>query len=193
MDVTQSALQGDRRLVLAGLRVREALLARAAVVTAATGLVVAVAAAAMALDFTPESWPPVLAGLLLTGLIYAAIGVLAGALLDALPATYLILFLAMTDLGVVQTPMFHTSPAPFAWLLPGYAPSRVMIAGAYEHGFAATGDLMLALAWCAALATAVYLVLRHALCTRSPDADPASHDRQILFAGSSRRDSTLRP
>jgi hypothetical protein len=191
--VTQSALQGDRRLVLAGLHVREALLARVAVVAAATGLVVAVAAASMALDFTPASWLPVLAGLVLTGLIYAALGVLAGVLLDALPATYLILFLAMTDLGVVQTPMFHASPAPFAWLLPGYAPSRVMIAGAYEHGFDATGDLMLALGWCVALAAVVYLILRRALGERSPDADPTSQDRQILFAGSSRPDSTLWP
>jgi hypothetical protein len=179
--VTQSALQGDRRLVLAGLRMREALLARVAVIAAATGLVAAVAAAAMAVDFTPASWPPVLAGLALTGLIYAAIGVLAGVLLDALPATYLILFLVMTDLGVVQTPMFHASPPRLAWLLPGYAPSRVMIAGAYEHGFAATGDLLFALAWFALLATAAYLFLRHVLGARSPDAEPIS--RPITAGG----------
>jgi hypothetical protein len=182
--VTQSAVQGDRRLVLAGLRVRETLLARVAVIAAATGLVVAVAAAAMAVDFTPASWPTVLVGLALTGLIYAAIGVLAGVLLDALPATYLILFLVMTDLGVVQTPMFHASPAPFAWLLPGYAPTRVMIAGAYEHGFAAAGDLLFALAWFATLATAGYLVLRHAVGARRPDAEPTS--RPITAGGVSR-------
>jgi hypothetical protein len=170
--VTQAALQGDRRLVLAGMRAREALLARIAVLAAATGLVVAVAAAVMALNFTPASWPAVIAGLLLTGLIYAAVGVLAGVLLDALPATYLILFLAMTDLGVVQTPMFHTAPPPLAWLLPGYAPTRVMIAGAYGHGFFATSDLLLALAWSVVLATVSYLVLRHALGARRPDADP---------------------
>jgi hypothetical protein len=56
--VTHSALQGDRRLVLAGFRAREAVLARLLVVTAATLLAVAVSAAIMAIVFTPASWPP---------------------------------------------------------------------------------------------------------------------------------------
>ena len=69
--VTHSALQGDRRLVLAGFRAREAVLARLLVVTAATLLAVAVSAAIMATVFTPASWPPVIAALLLTGRISA--------------------------------------------------------------------------------------------------------------------------
>lgn len=159
--VMQSALQGDRRLVAAGLRAGEAVFARLLVLSAATLLVVAVSAVT-ALDSTPASWPPLIAALVLTGLIYAAIGALAGVILDKLAATYLILFLVLTD-SIVQTPMFHAAPGRFAVLLPGYAPTRVLIDGAFSHTFHAAADLLLALAWAAALALAVYLVLRRAV------------------------------
>ena len=161
--VMQSALQGDRRLVVAGYRAGEAVFARMVVVVAATGIAVLVAAVVTGLNVTIESWPPVIGAFVLIGLIYAAIGALVGALLDKLAATYLILFLAMTDLGVVQTPMFHASPTSWAPLLPGYGPTRVMFDGAYSTQFHAGGELALSIAWAAGLAVAVYLVLRRAL------------------------------
>ena len=163
--VTHSALEGDRRLVLAGFRAREAVLARLLVMSAATVLAVTVSALIMAVVFTPASWPPVIAALVLTGLTYGAIGALVGALLDKLPATYLILFLIMSDLGVVQSPMFHATPVSFAWLLPGYASDRLLYAGAFSPSFHAAGVLVLALGWLAALALAVYLVFRRAVGT----------------------------
>lgn len=165
--VMQSALQGDRRLVLAGYRERHVVLARMAVLATATVAVVAVSALLMALNFTPASWSPVIVALVLAGLIYAAIGALAGALLDRLPATFLILFLSMTDFGVVQTPMFHPKPATAAWLLPGYGPTRAMFDGAYSTSFHAAGELAIALGWLIALAVAVYVVLRHSLGARA--------------------------
>ncbi len=165
--VMQSALQGDRRLVVAGFRASEAVLARMAVVLAVTGIAVTVAAVVTGLKVTIVSWPPVIAALILTGLIYAGIGALVGVLLDKLDATYLILFLAMTDLGVVQTPMFHARPATWAPLLPGYGPTRVMFDGAYSSHFHATGELLIALAWAVGLALAVYLVLRRSLGART--------------------------
>ena len=90
--VMQSALQGDRRLVLAGFRPSEAITARLVAVVAATVLVVAVSAIVTAFAFEPASWIPFLAGLTLIGVIYAALGALIGAVLDKLAATYLILF-----------------------------------------------------------------------------------------------------
>jgi hypothetical protein len=165
--VTHAALQGDRRLVLAGFRARETVLARLLVLGAATLLAVVVSAAIMALVFTPVAWPPVIGALVLSGLIYAAIGALVGALLDKLPATYLILFLVMTDLGVVQSPMFHATPVSFAWLLPGYSLDRLLYAGAFGHGFHAAGVLLIALGWLTALALGVYFVLRRAVGARS--------------------------
>jgi hypothetical protein len=161
--VMQSALQGDRRLVVAGYRAGEAVFARMLVVLAATGIAVTVAAVVTGLKVTIVAWPPVIAALILTGIIYAGIGALLGALLDRLAATYVILFLAMTDLGVVQTPMFHASPSRWAPLLPGYGPTRVMFDGAYSSPFHATGELLIAIAWAVGLAVAVYLVLRRTL------------------------------
>ena len=161
--VMQSALQGDRRLVVAGYRPGETVLARLFVLVAATGVVVAVAAVVTGLNFTPKSWVPLIASMVLIGLIYAAIGALAGAVLDKLAATYLILFLVMTDIGVVQTPMFHETPGAFAWLLPSWGPSRVMYDGAFSSTFHAWGELLVGIGWLAALGVAVYVVLRRAV------------------------------
>lgn len=166
--VMQSALQGDRRLVIAGFRPGEAVVPRLIVLAAATGLVVAVATVTTAVNFTPESWLPLLAGLALIGLIYGALGALAGAVLDKLAATYLMLFLVMTDVGVVQSPMFGDGdPDRFAVLLPGYGPSRVMYDGAFSETFHAGSELLLALVWTAALGVATYMVLRRAVVTRA--------------------------
>ena len=170
--VMQSALQGDRRLVGAGFRPRETVIARLLVLGAATGVVVVVAALAAAISFDPASWLPEIGALVLIGLIYASIGALAGALLDKLAATYLILFLVLVDLSVMQTPMFHATPARFAELLPGYGPTRVMLEGSYSQSFNAGSELALAIAWVVVLVAAVYVVLRHALGTEAPDRDP---------------------
>lgn len=164
--VMQSALRGDRRLVIAGFRPGEAIGARLIVMAAATGLVVAVSAIVTALSFSVASWVPFIGSLVLIGLLYASIGALAGAVLDRLAATYLILFLAMTDLGIVQNPMFGT-PHGGAVLLPGYGPARVMVDGAFSSSFNAAGDLLLSLAWLGLLGGAVFVVLRRAVGQRN--------------------------
>ena len=166
--VMQSALAGDRRLVVAGFRPGEAVLARLVVLVAATALVVGVAAVTTALNFAPASWPSLIAGLVLIGLVYGAIGALAGAVLDKLAATYLMLFLVITDLGVVQSPMFGDgAPDRWAVLRPGYGPARVMYDGAFSNGFHAGGEVVLSFGWLAALGVAVYLMLRRAVETRA--------------------------
>lgn len=161
--VMQSALQGDRRLVVAGFRPGETVIARMGVLLVAITLVVAISAIVTALNFTPASWAPLLTAMVLLGLIYAGIGALAGALLDKLAATFLMLFLVMTDLGVVQTPMFHETPGAFAWLLPGWAPSRVMYEAAFSSSFHAGWELAVGIGWLVALGIAGYVVLRRAV------------------------------
>lgn len=166
--VMQSALQGDRRLVLAGYRPGETVFARLVVLGAATALVVGVSALATALYFTPSSWPRLILALALIGLIYAAIGSLAGAVLSKLAATYLMLFLVMTDLGIVQNPMFGDGTSgSWAALLPGYGPSRVMVDAAFSPGFHTGGDLALGLGWTAALGLAVAVALGRAVGSRA--------------------------
>ena len=166
--VMQAALQGDRRLVIAGFRPGETVIARLTVLAAATALVVTVSMGVTAVSFTPASWSPFISAALLTGLIYAALGALAGALLDKLAATYLMLFLALTDLGIAQNPMFGDgSPPSWATLLPGYGPGRVMVDGAFSPSFHAAGPLAIALGWTVALTLTVGFVLRRAVGTRT--------------------------
>lgn len=161
--VMQSALDGDRRLVVAGFRPGETVAARLLVLLSGTALVVGVSALVTAVSFTAEHWAAQIGAMLVLGLIYAEIGALAGALLDKLAATYLMLFVVMTDLGVVQSPMFHVTPPPLAVVLPGYGPSRVMYDGAFSTTFHATAELVLALAWLAGLGIAVAFLLRRAV------------------------------
>jgi hypothetical protein len=166
--VMRASLRGDRRLVVAGLRPNEVVAARLLVLLGATTVAVVVAAIAIALNFSPRSWLPVVGALVLVGLIYGGIGALVGVLLDKLAATYAILFLVAADLSVVQTPMFHASPSRLAPLLPGYGPTRVMLEGAFAPSFNAWTPLLIALTWAIALSAAAYLVLRRALGAAEP-------------------------
>lgn len=158
--VLQSAQQADRRLVLAGYKPWQALAPRLVILAAATALVVAVSLAVTALSFTPTTWGPFIAGTILVGLNYGLLGALAGVTVGRLGATYLVLFGAMLDIGVVQNPMFG-SGAPPIWghVLPGYGPSRVIVDGAFSDSFHAWGPLALSAAWTAALALTVAVVL----------------------------------
>lgn len=158
--VMQSARQADRRLVVAGFRPHEALAPRLLVLAAATALVLAVSIAVTALSFAPKQWLPFIAGNLLVGVIYALLGALAGAAVGALGATYLMLFGAMLDLGIVQNPMFG-SGAPPDWgaLLPGYGPGRIIVDAAFSADFHAWGALAVSLAWTLALAVGVLIEL----------------------------------
>lgn len=162
--VMQSALAGDRRLVVAGFRPGETVLARLAVLAADTALVVGVSLAFTALYFSPASWLPFAGSAVLVGVIYAPLGALFGALFDKLAATYLMLFVVMTDLGVVQNPMFGDgTPAGLAYLFPDYGAARIVIDGGFSAGFHAWGELALALGWLALLAGAVAWTMRRLL------------------------------
>jgi hypothetical protein len=139
-------------------------LPRLAVLAAATGVVLAVSLAVTALSFTPASWAAFIAGSLLVGLTYACIGALAGALLGPLGATYLVLFLAMLGIGILQNPMFGDgTPGRLAYAFPDYGAGRVVIDGAFSAGFHAWGDLALATGWLAVLGLAVTWVLHRLL------------------------------
>jgi hypothetical protein len=79
--VMRSALESDRRLVIAGFCPGETVPARLLVLMSCTALVVAVSAIVTALNFDAASWAPLIVSLMLLGLIYAAFVALAGALL----------------------------------------------------------------------------------------------------------------
>jgi len=101
-------------------------------------------------------------------LIYAALGALAGAPLDKLAATYFLLSLALTDLGISQNPMVGTGAArSWATVLPGYGPGRMLLDGAFSPGFHAAAPLAIALGWTVAPTLTVGFVLRRAVGTRT--------------------------
>jgi len=158
--IMQSAREADRRLVVAGFRPRDLLVPRFVVLTAAVALVVVVSLAVTALSFSPQQWWAFAAGTLLVGLIYGLIGVILGSTLGRLGATYIMLFGAMLDLGIVQNPMFGPGQPP-AWgsLLPGYGPARVIVDAAFSTQFHAWGPLAVATVWLTGLA----LIARFAL------------------------------
>ncbi len=158
--VAQSVRQADRRLVVAGFRPVQVLMPRLLVLSAATALVLVVSLVVTALSFQPKLWLDFIIGNLLTGLIYAMLGSLAGAVLSGLSATYLMLFGAMLDLGIVQNPMFGTgTPPTWGALLPGYGPGRVIVDAAFSDSFHAWGALAISLVWTLALTAAVLVVL----------------------------------
>jgi hypothetical protein len=162
--IIRSARSADRRLVVAGFRPREAILPRLAVLTAATAIALIVSLAVTALSFTPASWPAFVAGNLLIGLTYACIGALAGARLGPLGATYLVLFLAMLGIGILQNPMFGDgTPDGVARVFPDYGAARMVIDGAFSADFHAWTELAVALGWLAVLAVAVAWSLRRLL------------------------------
>lgn len=164
MFVVRSALESDRRLVVAGFSPAEAVAPRLLVMAAATLVVLVVSIAVTAIDFVPASWWPFVAGNLLAGLSYALIGALAGATMGALGGAYLMFFLPMVDYGIAQNPMFFEGRAPeWAVALPGWGSTRMIVDGAFSAEFAATAGLLAAVAWGVGLVITVSLLLRRAV------------------------------
>lgn len=162
--IMRAAQSADRRLIVAGFHPSEAIVPRLVVLATGTVITLATALAVTALSFTPASWYAFVAGNLLVGLIYACIGALAGAALGQLGATYVVLFLAMLGIGILQNPMFGDgTPDGIAVAFPDYGAARVVIDGAFAPGFHAWAELALPAGWLAILAGAVTLGLRRML------------------------------
>jgi len=161
----QAAKQADRRLVLAGFRGVETVIARLIVLFVATGIALLIALVVTARDFAPMSWSWFACGTAAIAITYAGIGALAGTLFGRVGATYLLLFLAMLDLGVVQNPMFgNGSPPRWAVILPGYSGIRIVIAAGFAHASRApTPELVGAAVWAVGLTAIVIWSLGNAM------------------------------
>jgi hypothetical protein len=165
--VVGSALDSDRRLVVAGYTPGETIVPRFVVVTAAVLVISIVSFVVMAFWFTPEQWPLFVGGNLLLGFTYAAVGALAGALMGRLGAVYFIFFLPNLDIGIAQDPLFFDGdPQAWATVLPGYGGTRMLIDAGYSAGFHTATALVVALAWLAVLGAALVIVLRRAVAPR---------------------------
>ncbi|MFB6176840.1 MAG: ABC transporter permease, partial [Halobaculum sp.] len=121
----------DARLVVAGYRPFEVVLARLGLLAGISAVATGVSVGVMLTAFEPASLLWFLVGTELVALSYGTVGVLVGLLLDRLPGVYLILFGSMIDLFVFQNPLATDSPAAAA-LLPGHFPLRIAMAGGFD-------------------------------------------------------------
>ena len=158
--IVTGSVDGDRRLVLAGFRPRQVLAGHLGVVAGAATLTTALSLAVSAVFFSPLQWMQYAGAVLLIALTYAMIGVLLGPLTGRLGGLYLILVLAIVDVGYGQTVMFKPFPPTWGAFLPARGAGRLVLGGAFSAGSAQIGYLLLALGWLAALSAAAALVFR---------------------------------
>ncbi|HEX6338587.1 MAG TPA: hypothetical protein VFZ85_16650 [Jiangellaceae bacterium] len=158
--VVTGSVQGDRRLVLAGFRVREVLGVRLSIVVFATLLTTAVSLAVTALGFQPRNWAVFTLGTVLAAVTYAMLGVLIGPLVGRLGGLYLMILLPFIDGGIAQNPMFDAAPPAWAAVMPIHGATRVLLDGAFTGTFDEVGGLLLAVGWLVAVSGAAAIVFR---------------------------------
>jgi hypothetical protein len=145
--VVLGSAEGDRRLVLAGFRPREVLVARLGVIFIAAVLVTAVPLAATAASFQPHAWLTFGLATLAVAVTYAMIGVIVGPLVGRLGGLFLMFLLPFLDVGLAQNVMFDAAPPSWAAWMPAHGAVRVLIDGAFTSGFDETAGLLLTAAW----------------------------------------------
>jgi hypothetical protein len=153
----RSATAADGRLVVAGLRPHQVVLARLGLLAAVSAVATGAAVAAMWLTFQPTRPLWFVAAALVAALTYGTLGVLAGTVFTRLAGVYLLLFGPMVDMFLYQNPLAPETPA-VATALPGHFPLDVAMDAAFG-GSPDPGSLALSLAYlggAAALATAAF-------------------------------------
>jgi hypothetical protein len=179
--VTGSA-EGDQRLVLAGFRPRQILAGHLGVIAGAAVLTSAVSLAVSAAWISPHQWMEYAAADLLIALTYAMVGVLLGPMVGRLGGLYLILLLAIVDVGYGQTVMFHPLPPAWGAFLPARGAGRLLIDGAFTSGFEQYGHLLVGLGWLAALALAAGLTFRRQTGARLTPLSARAAARPVAYA-----------
>jgi ABC-2 type transport system permease protein len=135
MRMTRAA---DERLVVAGYRPREVILARLGLLGAVGVLATVVVMIAilgmgvLATEFTPTLLGWFALATLLATLIYGMVGVLVGTVLGTLAGVYLLLFVPMLDLFLYQNPL-ATETAAIAPYLPGHFPVQLAMDAAFTE------------------------------------------------------------
>lgn len=159
--VVLGSAQADRRLVQAGFRTTEVLVARLGVIVAAALGITAISLAVTAVDFTPQAWAPVIAANVLVALTYGMLGVIIGMLAGRLGGLYLIITIPFIDVGIAQNVMFDAAPPSWARFMPSHGAIRVLVDGAFTPTFDQMGALLVGLAWLAAVTAVAVVVFHH--------------------------------
>lgn len=153
--VMHSSREADRRLVMAGYPALRLLAVRLLVITILSLVVTAISVGVTFLDYVPER--PLVFFLinLVAALQYGFLGAIVGTFLSTMAGTYLMFFAPMIDLGLVQNPMFVRESVDW-WvkILPGYAPTEVLVDASFSSGIDTGPALIGALVYLAVLAVA---------------------------------------
>lgn len=153
MFVMLSSREADRRLVNAGYPALLLLLVRLGIVTIISVFITTLAVGITTIDFVPEQLAVFFLINLVSALQYAFIGAVVGTFLSAMGGTYLMFFMPMIDIGIVQNPMFVREEV--AWwvkLLPGYMPMEVLMDVSFTPGFDTGVELALSFVYLLGLA-----------------------------------------
>ena len=152
--------EADARLVHAGYRAHEVLLAKLIVLVGLVAMLATYEAAILSPWIAAPQMRLVLAGFFFGGLIYGCLGVLVGALVkQELEGIFLIVLLTNIDAGWLQNPIYyaHSQRQGLIRSLPGYAPVQLAVDGALTsdapHGAFARAAIWTAVALAAALFT----------------------------------------
>lgn len=125
--------ESDGRLVVAGYRPAEVVLARLGLLGLVAAVATLVSVAVASTTFSPDQALAFGAAVWLAALIYGMAGVLVGTTLDRLPAVYLLLFGSMIDFFLFQNPL-ATDQHSLAVALPGYFPMEAAMAAGFTGG-----------------------------------------------------------
>ena len=153
MFVMLSSREADRRLVNAGYPPFLLLLVRLGIITIISVSITILAVGITFIDFVPEQPGLFFLINLVSALQYAFIGAVVGTFLSAMSGTYLMFFMPMIDIGIVQNPMFARGDVDW-WVkaLPGYTPMEVLMDVSFTPAFDTAGELGLALVYLLGLA-----------------------------------------
>jgi hypothetical protein len=149
----------DARLVLAGYRPSEVLLAKVLVLVCLVALLAAYETAILRPWVVPRQTTLVLAGFFLGGLTYGCLGMLVGSVvLHELEGVFVIVLLTNVDPGWLQNPVYyaHSANPAIIRVMPGYGPAQLSLVGAFSHD-EPHGALSRAGAWAAAALVAALL------------------------------------
>jgi len=152
-----SSAVADSRLVVAGYRAHQVVLARLGLLLGIAAVATTVSVGVMLTAFEPEHLGWFIVGTGLTALIYGMVGVLAGVLLARITGVYLILFGSMIDLFIFQNPLATDPPAAAQFLL-GHYPLQVAIKAGFTGpvDVASVGWTLLYLGILTAIATGAF-------------------------------------
>ncbi len=118
--VMLSSREADRRLVSAGYPLGRLLAVRLGIVAGMTLVITLIAVGVTLIDFRPPQLGMFFLVNLLSALHYAFLGAVVGTFLSPMSGTYLMFFVPMIDIGLIQNPMFpRDAVAWWAQLLPG--------------------------------------------------------------------------